>query len=205
MYPLQSRVQLRQRAMDYHNSSYKWKYQDSMQNWSYAMYRQWSSINWKHICQDGKFYSSFSYSHKILCFFDINTILASCMTTQINADFFFLIMLFFHTIVTFDSFICGGKCRRPWHYGRKHCWLNVPICQLAYCWCKIQLIVVPGSLILKRNLEDPHVWPDASHITMPTIRELNHNLSHGLKIHVRIFKRYPIGISVLIWECTGWN
>jgi hypothetical protein len=31
----------------------------------------------KQICQDHKFYSSFSYSHKILRFLDSNTILAS--------------------------------------------------------------------------------------------------------------------------------
>ncbi len=93
----------------------------------------------------------------------------------------------------------GGEFHRPWHYGGKHSSLHVVICQLAYCWCKIWLIVVPGSLNLKIDSEDPHVWRDASHIMTVTIHVLNHHLSHGLKIHVHIFKRYPIGISVLVY------
>jgi hypothetical protein len=40
------------------------------------------------ICQDNKFYSSFSYSHKILCFFDSITILTSSMTSRIMTVFF---------------------------------------------------------------------------------------------------------------------
>jgi hypothetical protein len=27
----------------------------------------------------------------------------------------------------------------------------------------------------------------------------------GLKIHVNIFKRYLVGISVFVWECIGWK
>jgi hypothetical protein len=78
--------------MDYHNSSYKWNYQDSTQNQngktyyleSNVIYRK-CSTNLMHICQEVKFYSYFSYSHKILRAFDSNTILASCTTTQIIA------------------------------------------------------------------------------------------------------------------------
>jgi hypothetical protein len=41
------------------------------------------------------------------------------MTTLIIAERFFLIKVFLHGF-TSDSFICGGKCHRPWHYGGKH-------------------------------------------------------------------------------------
>ncbi len=34
---------------------------------------------------------------------------------------------------------------------------------------------------------------------------MNHHLSNGLKIQIVFSKEYPVGISVLIWECTGWN
>jgi hypothetical protein len=54
-------------------------------------------------------------------------------------------------------------------------------------------------------MKTSHVWLDPSHIMMATTRVLNHHLSHGLKIHVCIFERYPVGISVLVWECMGWN
>jgi hypothetical protein len=52
-------------------------------------------------------------------------------------------------------------------------------------------------LNLKIDLEDSHVWPDASHIAMATIHVLSHHLSYGFKIHVRIFKRYLVGIRYL--------
>ncbi len=52
---------------------------------------------------------------KILPLFDSNTILTSFMTSRIMSFIFFLIKGFFHMIFTSDSFICGGKCHRPWH------------------------------------------------------------------------------------------
>ncbi len=81
----------------------------------------------QNIRQDHKFYSSFSYSHKILRFFDSNTILTSSMTSRIVTVNLFRIKVFFHMMFTSDSFICGGKCHRPWHYGRKHSSLNVMV------------------------------------------------------------------------------
>ncbi len=50
-----------------------------------------------------------------------------------------------------NSFICGGKCHRPWHYGGEHSLLNVAICLLAYCWCKIQCTVVLDLRIVNMN------------------------------------------------------
>ncbi len=46
---------------------------------------------------------------KILCFFDSNTILTSFMTSWIVTVNFFRIKVFFCTIFTSDSFICGNK------------------------------------------------------------------------------------------------
>jgi hypothetical protein len=46
------------------------------------------------ICLDHKFYFSFSYSHKILCFLDSNTILTSSMTSRIVTVIFFRIKFF---------------------------------------------------------------------------------------------------------------
>ncbi len=34
----------------------------------------------------------------------------------------FSVSRFFRMIFTSDSFICGGECHRPWHYGGKHSW-----------------------------------------------------------------------------------
>ncbi len=48
------------------------------------------------IRQDHKFYSSFSYSHKMLRFFDSNTILTSSMTSRIVMVNFFCINFFLH-------------------------------------------------------------------------------------------------------------
>ncbi len=79
------------------------------------------------IRQDHKFYSPLSFSHIILRFFDSNTILTSSMTSQIMTVNFFRIKVFFCTIFTSDSFILGGECHRPWHYGGKHSLLNVSI------------------------------------------------------------------------------
>ncbi len=80
------------------------------------------------IHQDHKFCYSFSYSHKILRFFDSNTILTSSMTSRIVTLIFSVSRFFFARFFTSDSFIRWGKCHRPWHYGGKHNSLNVTIC-----------------------------------------------------------------------------
>jgi hypothetical protein len=50
---------------------------------------------------------------------DSNTILTSNMTSQ-----FMTVNFPFHSfllpVFTFDSFIHGGECHRPWHTGGKH-------------------------------------------------------------------------------------
>ncbi len=81
----------------------------------------------KYTSQDHKFYYSFSYSHKILCFSDSNTILTSSMTTRMVTLIFFHIKVLFRTTFRSDSFICGGECHKPWHYDGKHSLLNVAI------------------------------------------------------------------------------
>ncbi len=47
------------------------------------------------------------------------------MTSRIVTVYFFLTKVFFHMLFTSDSFICGGKCHRPWHcggrYGARQC------------------------------------------------------------------------------------
>ncbi len=60
----------------------------------------------KQICQIHKFYPSFSYSHKILHFFDSNTILTSLMTSGIVGV---IIFLYLCLIFMSDSFMHGAS------------------------------------------------------------------------------------------------
>ncbi len=48
-------------------------------------------------------------------------------------------------------------CHRPWHYGGKHSLQNVPICLLAYCWCKIWFTVELDLCILKIDTRSKYV------------------------------------------------
>jgi hypothetical protein len=40
---------------------------------------------------------------------------------------------------------------------------------------------------------------------MTIVHVLNHHLSYGFENTCEYFERYLVGISVLVWECTGWN
>ncbi len=112
-----------------------------------------------------------------LMLFDSNTILASCMTSQIMMVFFSL-SGFFCMVFMSDSFIHGGKCHRPWHYDGKHILLNVTIDLLANRWCKIQLTVVP-DLWISKQIQDPSMWWDAPHTMVAFLHGMNHHLSTG--------------------------
>ncbi len=63
-----------------------------------------------------------------------------------------------------DSFIHGGECHRPWHYGRKHSSLNVSFAKLSNRWCKIRHTIVPDPCIASTNKRSRCV---ARHTTHP--------------------------------------
>jgi hypothetical protein len=81
----------------YHYSSYKWNYQDSTrnQNGTTVEYNHLQMIFYKlDVGTISSNQSSFSYSHKILRFFDSNNILTSSMTSRIVRVNFFRIKVF---------------------------------------------------------------------------------------------------------------
>jgi hypothetical protein len=107
-------------------------------------------------------------------------------------------------IFSSDSFICGDECHRTWDYGGKHSSLNVMICQLAnhderFGLYLYQIFEPQGRFkrstcvtrrithhdgILTKNEPSPQQWVENTNVYFQ--------------------KRYPIGISVLVWECMGF-
>ncbi len=47
-------------------------------------------------------------------------------------------------------------CHRPWHNDRIHSLLNVAICWIAYCWCKLQGTVVLDLYIFKIDMRSKY-------------------------------------------------
>ncbi len=92
-------------------------------------------------------------------------------------DIFLPKWFFFSSLSPCWFFICGGEWRKP-----------------------------PRKVSYKRTFGAPDqgqmldVWESqtAESALMAIIHVLNHHRSHGLKIHVLIFKRSPVGISALI-------
>jgi hypothetical protein len=103
----------------------------------------------QNIHQDHEFYSSFSYSHQTLCFFDTNTILTSSMTSWIVTVIFFRIKVSFAQFsgliaslvganVICHGIMAGNIARRMSQFTT-----------IVYHWCNIRLEFELDLQILK--------------------------------------------------------